>query len=410
MDTRHRLTRLIVLAVIPTASVLWRSAASGQEPEPVVQLPAPAGIHRVGTTVFHWTDASRLEAFSPEPDDRREVMAQLWYPTGDTGRPAAPYIPELEALRDLLGPSTVRMASSVRTNSALDAAVSAPTAPHPVVVVSHGLGSRRSYYTIMAEELASHGYVVVGIDHPYGAGSVAFPDGRVIGFDPLWNEVGPPERSIEERNRFTDSRVEVWGADAAFALDQLAILNLAGPLRGAFDLDRAAVVGHSVGGKAAVAACMLDPRFKACVNLDGWPMPAQVEVNGLEQPFMLMEDLRDVTEAELESFGSTLERYARNMRDLQARKERIFARMKSTGYQVVIPGIRHAYFGDLPFVDPGSVDPDASVAPADALRIIHDYLLAFLDEHLRGRRSALLHPSAHLRTFGAQQYRNRNER
>jgi hypothetical protein len=29
---------------------------------------------------YHWVDGSRPELFSPDPDDRRELLAQVWYP------------------------------------------------------------------------------------------------------------------------------------------------------------------------------------------------------------------------------------------------------------------------------------------------------------------------------------------
>jgi len=37
----------------------------------------------------------------------------------------------------------------------------------------------RSTLTALAEDLASHGYVVAGIDHTYESHATAFPDGRV---------------------------------------------------------------------------------------------------------------------------------------------------------------------------------------------------------------------------------------
>ena len=52
----------------------------------------------------------------------------------------------------------------------------------PVVLYSPGLHSDRSLGTVLIEELASHGYLVVAIDHTYDADQVEFPDGRVETF------------------------------------------------------------------------------------------------------------------------------------------------------------------------------------------------------------------------------------
>ncbi|WP_446216223.1 alpha/beta hydrolase [Micromonospora sp. IBHARD004] len=48
----------------------------------------------------------------------------------------------------------------------------------PVVVFSHGAHGRRAEAIIVVQELASHGYAVVTVDHTYDAFSV-FPDGRL---------------------------------------------------------------------------------------------------------------------------------------------------------------------------------------------------------------------------------------
>ncbi|MCO8276218.1 hypothetical protein M1L60_37135 [Actinoplanes sp. TRM 88003] len=49
------------------------------------------------------------------------------------------------------------------------------------MVLSPGFSLSRESLTGPAEELASRGYVVAGVDHPYEARGVEFPDGRVAG-------------------------------------------------------------------------------------------------------------------------------------------------------------------------------------------------------------------------------------
>lgn len=337
-------------------------------------------------------------------------MVQLWYPAADTaGTQRAPYLTELDELRSVIDEEDAAWYRSVTTNAWLDAPVAATESGHPVLVFSHGLGSRRAHYSILAEGLASQGFLVAAIDHPFGAGAVAFPDGRVVEQHPLWSEIQPPAYPIEERFRFTDERAEVWANDARFVLDRLGAENQSGPFAGRLDLDRAGVLGHSVGGKAAVIACMLDDRFDACLNLDGWPMHSHVELYGLDQPFMYVEDVRDVTQEELDSWDSSLAEYARNMRDLRLRKERLLDGMRATAYHVSVRGIRHAYFTDLPLLYPASADPDATSDPADALETILGYAVAFFTEHVVGEETALLNPRAVLSIHGAEQYRNPRE-
>src|SRR5436190_23901763 len=50
----------------------------------VPALPKPSGPHNVGSVVFRWTDNTRSETFTADRSDRRQVIAQAWYPTDVT--------------------------------------------------------------------------------------------------------------------------------------------------------------------------------------------------------------------------------------------------------------------------------------------------------------------------------------
>jgi len=108
-------------------------------------------------------------------------MASVWYPARDVGRYArAPWM--------LAAPLRALLASG---GFDADVAVAPLTVGHegapvrrtggrlPVVVYSHGAHEHRADNTIVVQELASHGYVVVTVDHTYDAFS-EFPDGRLI--------------------------------------------------------------------------------------------------------------------------------------------------------------------------------------------------------------------------------------
>jgi hypothetical protein len=47
---------------------------------PVFRFPQPTGPCAIGTLTCHWVDADRREVFTSAPDDRRELVVQLWYP------------------------------------------------------------------------------------------------------------------------------------------------------------------------------------------------------------------------------------------------------------------------------------------------------------------------------------------
>lgn len=98
----------------------------------------------------------------------------------------------------------------------------------PVVVLSHGFGADRRFLEYLAEHLASHGLMVVALEHP-GSNVDALVSGDISLF---------PTDEFVERPR-----------DVSFILDRLEDLNAYSFfLRGRFNLDNVTLVGHSLGG------------------------------------------------------------------------------------------------------------------------------------------------------------------
>src|SRR5262249_31168870 len=158
-----------------------------------VHLPAPTGPFPVGRIAYHWTDSSRQDSFSPQKGIHREIMVYVWYPaavkaSGNT----APYLPaflrreraigESEWKRTLGAAYAAVKSGQLRSHARENAKGSASGKKYPVLIFSHGFGETGLTYTALLEDLASHGYVVFAIEHPYDASCVVFPDGRAIPF------------------------------------------------------------------------------------------------------------------------------------------------------------------------------------------------------------------------------------
>ena len=60
-----------------------------------------------------------------------------------------------------------------------NAKVSAAAKNFPLLVFSPGFDESSLTYASTLEDLASHGYVIAAIDHPYDATCVTLPDGRL---------------------------------------------------------------------------------------------------------------------------------------------------------------------------------------------------------------------------------------
>lgn len=150
-----------------------------------------------------------------------------------------------------------------------------------------GLAALTTDYTSLAEDLASHGYVVVGFDAPLRTFVTAFPDGRVFS--------RAPENNADlvdgaEQEQLLNKLVLAWTADVGFALDRLETLNESDPsgrFRGCLDLTRVGVFGHSLGGATALQFCHNDPRCKAGIDIDGAPL-GSVIADGVTQPFLFL--------------------------------------------------------------------------------------------------------------------------
>lgn len=133
-------------------------------------LPAPTGPCPVGTTSLWLTDASRPDPWATGVS-ARELMVSLWYPATSPDGRRAPYMTRAEselqlASRGITGVPPDAL-STTRTNAVSDPTPAGDQHSLPLVVLSPGFTNSRSALTALAEDLASHGYVVAGIDHTY---------------------------------------------------------------------------------------------------------------------------------------------------------------------------------------------------------------------------------------------------
>lgn len=262
----------------------------------VPRLARPEGPHPVGTLTFRWIDPLRPEDATPDARDRRSVIAQAWYPAvrGVIGKHSA-YIDGQGRL-----PATVagvpgllmRRYGQVDTHAVKQAPVSDDRPRWPVVLFSPGAGAPRAFYTSLVSGLASRGYVVIALDHPYESAVTQLADGRVVTDAHLFARIAGSE---PREDALMAEQQRLRAADIRFVLDQLGRPGVTlGPLGGRLDLRAVAATGHSFGGASAVQAMIDDDRIRAAVNLDGTPYGA-LDQAVLTRPFLLLESDRAVT-------------------------------------------------------------------------------------------------------------------
>jgi len=377
-----------VLAAKATAQTTASTASAFQTalPTPSTQLtlPAPAGPHRIGTVSLHLVDPSRPDPWVPGIPFR-ELMIQIWYPAhAADDYPRAPYTTPAtaRAFEKIFG---LPVLTWPITHAGLAAPVRSPGRGRPVVLYSPSLGGERFETTCLVEELASRGYVVVTIDHVHDGDAVELPDGRL-------ETAAVPQPTTDTDNPVTTKEIESRVADVSFVLDQLAVIDRGGNpdhehralpegLRGALDLGRVGLLGHSDGGSTIAHALHTDARFTVGVNLDGTLWTPQA-VAGSARPLLLfgretMDPFEAQTWAQLE------------------------ANQRGPKLQINLLGSTHDTFKDFavlvpqiaPIIDqpPSWVVHDiGTINGPRAVDVIRAYAPAYFDAYLRHHPSGLL--------------------
>jgi len=288
---------------------------------PTFQLPEPTGKSPIGTTRWVVTDQTREETFAP--GRKREVEVIAWYPAASPSSRPAPYL--RDGLEEVL--SFARLAklgaafdglALVKTHATLDAPPAAAPARFPVIVFQHGYTGLPSSHTALLEDLASHGWAVLNVIHPYEATGAMLADGTVVtftddngamrsGIRSVLDEWGPEGGTMEKitaaatdaekeqlmrgylsKLQHTDEVVKRWTRDVKYVLDTLPKTGPAAQLAARLDFDRLGVAGHSMGGVAGAQFCVEDRRCKAALNLDGIPQYGSMIDTPMPAPMLMV--------------------------------------------------------------------------------------------------------------------------
>ncbi|MEW5940771.1 MAG: hypothetical protein AB1750_13965 [Chloroflexota bacterium] len=350
---------------------------------PVPPIADPTGPYQVGTRTFVLTDASRKELYSGR-DEARKFMIQVWYPASPGPTDVrAPWMENSDvyakALSDFLRQPDFFLdhLALAKSPAYKDAPIADSDQPFPVILFSHGWKGFAAQNTAQMAELASHGYVAVGMQHTYGAIVTVFPDGEAAYNNPDALPEGISEPGYTEAAR---KLVDQWARDMSFALDFMAAQNedVSSPFHAALDLTRVGAYGHSTGGGAAIQFCGTDARCAAGLAEDAFMTPVSQEVleNSLSQPFFFLFS---------QSWADEVD--SKNNRLFGA----FYSHLPAPAPVVTILGAKHYDFSDLPLLTPlaAQLGFKGPINGELVVKIINDYLVAYFDQELKGISSPI---------------------
>ena len=358
---------------------------------PVFNFPTPRGAYNVGTaSIYERTNMD--EIITKDPNDKRELTFKIWYPSdADVSKlKGETYLNYGErsgfAVKYGAPPNTLHYLDYIETYVYPEIPIA--QGPFPVLIFSHGYGSQPTGYYALLTEVASHGYVIINMNHTYESLGATFPDGSVKYFDYQFQidvssesmaviqpliDAFDSDMDFEERhpiirnvvkNYFVGRSQDRWADDMLFAIEQLDKWNTKGLLKGKLDLNKIGIFGHSNGGGSAGNAAIKDTRVKAVANLDGLQWGDMID-STYRIPYLVM--------------GS---HWPDDHPNINAHVHI----NKSTDYfyESMLVNSGHPNFMDIPFVFPiPEISECGEIDPYLGMEIITKLTTSFFDKHLK---------------------------
>lgn len=306
---------------------------------PQYRHPAVTGPYRVATTQETYTDASRAEIYSDE-GKKREVNVAFWYPEDAQGQ-------------------------------------------YPLVVFSHGFCGINYSNESAYMELASHGYVVGSIDHPYHSFYTVNDDKTMTLVDAGYmNEYASLGDDPAANLRYFQKWMDIRVSDISFVID--TILSKQDGLYGLVNREKIGVFGHSLGAAAAMGMPRVRTDIDAVINLDG---PMMCEYTG-EKNGEYTVNTAPYPAPLLHIYSQYLYDNGIEKNDREYFVNRLVSATAPASFEVVFRGAQHLSLTDLSLVSPPLAlmldsGRTAQIDPLYCLETMNAIILRFFDSYLK---------------------------
>jgi dienelactone hydrolase len=334
---------IIVIAVIPALIF------------PQYKLPVVTGEYEVNTAVYTYTDNNRIETFN-DNGEKRKVTVEFWYPKDADGK-------------------------------------------YPLIVFSHGAFGVRSSNTSTFKELASNGYIVCSINHPYHSMYTIDSEGNFTMVDKSFiQEVIDVNNGVYDEEtiyKLTHKWLKIRTADMNFVLDTIVKNAKEKDSRQVYqliDTSKIGLMGHSLGGAASAQLARERKDINAVIDVDGSLIGEELDfvkgkyvINHEIYPVPILSIYTDAMKTAMASITDPNIVIPQNLILATAPK----------AYEVYFAGTNHFSVTDLPLVSPtlvkminGSIKRNSGAQGADKYYVIekmNSIVLEFFDSNLKGR-------------------------
>lgn len=299
------------------------------------------GVYDVLTAEYALTDTKRIETYS-ETETYRELNIKVWYPKKSDKK-------------------------------------------CPLIVFSHGALGIKTSNVSLYNELASHGYVVCSIDHKYQCLFTQNEDHSITFVDKTYmNECMIEDAQVNKLQsyEFYEKWMDIRMNDMSFVIDYILGESTNHQVFSLVDTDKLGVMGHSLGGAAALGLGRIRSDIDAVIALES---PFMYDIEGVEEDAFIFTDA-DYEVPVLNVYSDSSWHILGERPQYRRNYEMLDDSLDST-YNVYIEGVGHFTLTDLALKSPiltNMLNGTESITdPTYCLRTINEVSLEFFDFYLK---------------------------
>lgn len=306
--------------------------------------------YNIGKNDFLLEDCQRADLINPEKC--RQIPITVYYPTNNTKKSKLKYIKNEAIIHKLIEIGYLRQeADDLKNLSKFDIEVGENVqiakASFPLILFSHGLGIGSFNYSFLLKELASKGYIVVAIDHPYG-GFVQLQNGAFL-------HTQQDKKLNQPTNEMYIHLIQEWSKDQQVVLNAILtpISTVGKKISASIVPHQIFTLGHSLGGNTAIYTLTFDQRIKGAINMDGG-ISDEKNILSSQKNILVLRSQPDYSDEELRAKGRNLEEWEKMGKEIDLSFSNAMQKAPNA-YELKIKGAGHLSFSDTPFVLPKTI-------------------------------------------------------